>query len=48
MDTLSYRTVSANAATVQKEWIVVDAKGEVLGRLASQIAKVLRGKHKPY
>ena len=48
MDTLSYRTVSANSATVQKEWIVVDAKGEVLGRLASQIAKILRGKHKPY
>ena len=47
MDTLSYRTVSANSATVQKEWIVVDAKGEVLGRLASQIAKILRGKHKP-
>ena len=42
MDTLSYRTVSANSATVQKEWIVVDAKGEVLGRLASQIAKILR------
>lgn len=48
MDTLSYRTVSANSATVQKEWVVVDAKGEVLGRLASQIAKILRGKHKPY
>ena len=48
MDTLSYRTVSANSATVQKEWIVVDAKGEVLGPLASQIAKILRGKHKPY
>ena len=48
MDTLSYRTVSANSATVQKEWIVVDAKGEILGRLASQIAKILRGKHKPY
>ena len=48
MDTLSYKTVSANSATVQKEWVVVDAKGEVLGRLASQIAKILRGKHKPY
>ncbi len=47
MDTLSYKTISANAATVQKEWIVVDAKGAVVGRLASQIARILRGKHKP-
>lgn len=47
MDTLSYKTISANSATVQKEWIVVDANGAVLGRLASQIARILRGKHKP-
>ncbi|HEV7346703.1 50S ribosomal protein L13 [Telluribacter sp.] len=47
MDTLSYKTISANKNTVNKEWIVVDAKGEVLGRLASQIAKIIRGKHKP-
>jgi large subunit ribosomal protein L13 len=47
VDTLSYKTISANAATVTKEWVVVDAKGEILGRLASQIARVLRGKHKP-
>ena len=47
VDTLSYKTISANAATVQKEWIVVDANGAILGRLASQIAKILRGKHKP-
>jgi large subunit ribosomal protein L13 len=47
VDTLSYKTISANADTVQKEWIVVDANGAVLGRLASQIAKILRGKHKP-
>ena len=47
MDTLSYKTVSANKATVQKEWNVVDAKDEVLGRLASKVAMVLRGKHKP-
>lgn len=47
MDTLSYKTVSANAATVKKEWLVVDAEGEVLGRLASKIAKILRGKNKP-
>ena len=47
MNTLSYKTVSANKATVQKEWYIVDAKDEVLGRLASVIAMVLRGKHKP-
>lgn len=47
MDTLSYKTVSANKATVQKEWFVVDATDEVLGRLASKIAKILRGKNKP-
>ena len=46
MDTLSYKTVSANKATVQKEWILVDAKDEILGRLASKIAIVLRGKNK--
>ena len=46
MDTLSYKTVSANAATVDKKWIVVDAEGQTLGRLASGVAKVLRGKHK--
>jgi large subunit ribosomal protein L13 len=47
VDTLSYKTVSANKETVQKEWFIVDAKDEVLGRLASQVAKILRGKHKP-
>lgn len=47
MDTLSYKTKSANKASVQKEWFVVDATDQVLGRLSSQIAKVLRGKHKP-
>ena len=47
MNTLSYKTVSANKETVQKEWFVVDAKDEVLGRLASRVAIVLRGKHKP-
>ncbi len=48
MDTLSYRTISANSATVQKDWLVIDANGAILGRLASQIASMLRGKHKPY
>ena len=47
MDTLSYKTKSANKATVEKEWYVVDAENEILGRLASKIAFVLRGKHKP-
>ena len=47
MDTLSYKTISANRATVNKEWIVVDASDKVLGRLASEIARRLRGKHKP-
>lgn len=47
MDSLSYKTISANAKTVNKQWYVIDANGEVLGRLASQIAKILRGKNKP-
>ncbi|OQA96109.1 MAG: 50S ribosomal protein L13 [Bacteroidetes bacterium ADurb.Bin217] len=47
MDTLSYKTKSANKATVQKEWFVVDATDQVLGRMCSQVAKVIRGKHKP-
>ena len=47
VNTLSYKTVSANKETVEKEWYVVDAKDEVLGRLASVVALVLRGKHKP-
>ncbi len=47
MDTLSYKTVSANKATVTKEWLHVDAEGQTLGRLASVVAVLLRGKHKP-
>jgi len=47
MDTLSYKTVSANKDTVNKEWLLVDADGQALGRLASVVAKLLRGKHKP-
>jgi large subunit ribosomal protein L13 len=47
VDTLSYKTVSANKATVNKEWLVVDAEGQILGRLASKVAKLIRGKHKP-
>ena len=47
MNTLSYKTVSANKATVNKEWVVVDAQGEILGRLSSKIAMIIRGKTKP-
>ena len=47
MDTLSYKTISANKATVDKQWVLVDAEGQTLGRLASKVAKLLRGKHKP-
>ena len=47
MDTLSYKTISANKATVQKEWVVVDATDQVLGRLSAKVAKLLRGKYKP-
>ncbi len=47
MNTLSYKTVSANKATVQKEWVLVDAEGHNLGRLASKVAMLLRGKYKP-
>jgi len=47
VDFLSYKTVSANNETVNKEWVVVDAEGQILGRLASKVAKIIRGKHKP-
>ncbi|MNK05738.1 50S ribosomal protein L13 [Pedobacter hiemivivus] len=47
MNTLSYKTVSANAKTVNKQWVVVDAEGEILGRLSSKIAMIIRGKNKP-
>ena len=47
MNTLSYRTASANKATVDPQWILVDADGQTVGRLASRVAAVLRGKHKP-
>lgn len=45
---MSYKTKSANATTVKKEWLLIDATDQVVGRLASRIAFVLRGKHKPY
>ena len=46
MDTLSYKTISANRETVNKDWVLVDAEGQTLGRLASKVAKMIRGKHK--
>jgi len=47
VDHLSYKTKSLNRDAIQKEWYVVDASQKVLGRMASEIAKVIRGKHKP-
>ena len=47
MDTLSYKTVSLNKATAEKKWLVIDATDLALGRLASRIALILRGKNKP-
>ena len=47
MDTLSYKTKSANKVTVDKQWVVVDADSKTLGRLASEVAKMIRGKNKP-
>ncbi len=46
MDTLSYKTVSGNKETANKKWFVVDAEGQTVGRLASKVAKIIRGKHK--
>jgi large subunit ribosomal protein L13 len=46
VNTLSYKTISANKATVKKEWVLVDAEGQTLGRLASKVARIIRGKHK--
>ena len=46
MDSLSYKTISANKETVDKQWVIIDAEAQVLGRLASQVAKIVRGKNK--
>ena len=46
MDTLSYKTISGNKETADKKWLLVDAEGETLGRLASKVAFMIRGKHK--
>ena len=47
MDTLSYKTISANSKTANKEWVIIDADEQILGRLSSKVAKFLRGKYKP-
>ncbi len=47
MDTLSYKTISVNKETAQKEWVVVDASDQIVGRFCSKVAKLLRGKYKP-
>ena len=46
MNTLSYKTVSGNKETANKKWLLVDAEGQTVGRLASKVAKLARGKHK--
>lgn len=46
MNTLSYKTQSAKKEDVERKWYIVDAEGEVVGRLCTKIAQVLRGKHK--
>lgn len=47
MDSLSFKTISLNKATADKQWVIVDVKDQVLGRVASNIAMLIRGKHKP-
>ena len=47
MDTLSYKTKSIRTEDVVKQWWVIDAEGEVLGRLATKVANLIRGKYKP-
>jgi large subunit ribosomal protein L13 len=47
MDTVSFKTFSATPSDIEKNWVVIDAEGQVLGRVASLIAATLRGKTKP-
>ena len=47
MDSLTFKTISANKNTVDKNWVIVDANGQTLGRMCSKIAKLIRGKYKP-
>ena len=46
MDAISYKTISANAQTANKTWVIVDAQNQIVGRISSEVAKILRGKHK--
>ncbi len=48
MDTLSYKTKSAKAQDIERKWYLVDASNKTLGRISTQIASILRGKHRPY
>ena len=48
MDAVSYKTISANEKIVKKEWVLIDAQEEVVGRLATVVARILKGKNKPY
>ena len=47
MNTLSFKTISAKKGSVEKNWWILDADSRVLGRVASEVAKIIRGKHKP-
>jgi len=47
LDSLIYKTISANKNTVDKKWVIIDANGQILGRMCSKVAKLLRGKYKP-
>ena len=47
METLSYKTRALNKSAVQKDWVIIDASNKVLGRLASEVSKIIRGKYKP-
>jgi large subunit ribosomal protein L13 len=47
LETLSYKTIASNKSTVNKNWVIIDASHKVLGRLASEVSKIIRGKHKP-
>ena len=48
MDAVSYKTISANEKIVKKEWVLIDAQEEIVGRLATVVARILKGKNKPY
>jgi large subunit ribosomal protein L13 len=47
LNTLSFKTISAKKGSVEKNWWILDADSRVLGRVASEVAKIIRGKHKP-